>query len=148
MHDQFAALYGRYRVDSCLVQLDAIADPTTAHCITALLQGPSGNMGLGGKPVDQMIENVKAKNLFVLGTATSAQTIRFNVDIAEYLGIGRDAYEADLSVWGAAFGSNPTRTMFLNLATSAFAGTSHSIQVVVTLVFDVKLWDPLTYEQS
>ncbi len=148
MHDQFATMYGRYRVDKCDVQIDVIPSPSTSHCVVAAVQGPLGGLGLSGLGVDQLIENVKTKSVYALATAVDCPAIRFSIDIAEYLGIGQAAYEADLSVWGAVFGANPTRTCFLNLCTSAFAGTSESIQVVVTMVFHTKLWDPVTFGQS
>lgn len=148
MHDQFGTMYGRYRVDRCDVQIDAIVSPSTSHAITALVQGPSGGLNTGGQELSLLLENVKAKTLYALTTAVAPPRIRFSIDIAEYLGIGRDAYEADLSLYSAAYGANPTRQCVVNLCTCAFAGTSESIQAVVTLVFHVKLWDPVTYGQS
>ncbi len=148
MYDQFAALYGRYRVDRVRVQIDAIASPSTSHCITALVQGPSGGWSINGRSLDSLIENVKAKNLYALTTAVAPPRMSFDIDIAEYLGIGRLAYEADLSEYGAAIASDPSRVCMLNLATSAFAGTSETIQVVVTLVQHVCLWDPVVFGSS
>jgi len=148
MYDQFATLYGRYRVDFVEVQIDAIVSPNTSHCITALVQGPSGGQSADGKALSALLENVRCKNLYALTTAVTPPRIRFSIDIAKYLGIPREAYEADLSLWGAAVGSNPSRTLFMNLATSAFAGTSETIQAVITIVFHTHLWDPVTHIQS
>ncbi len=148
MHDQLAALYGRYRVDKVDVQIDVIPSPSTSHCVTAMIQGPSGGLNIGGTGLDLLIENTRTKNAYALATAVEPPTMRFSVDIAEYLGIGHEAYQADLSLWGAAMGANPTRTCYLNLCTSTFAGTSETIQAVVTLVYHVKLWDPVTFGQS
>ncbi len=148
MYDQFAALYGRYRVDRVRIQIDAIASPTTSHCVTALVQGPSGGWSINGRSLDSLIENVKAKNIYALTSAVTPPRAVFDVDIPTYLGIGRVAYEADLSEWGASIAANPSRICMLNLATSAFAGTSETIQVVVTLVQHVVLWDPVVYGSS
>ena len=148
MYDQVATLYGKYRVDRCDVQVDAIVSPSTSHAITALVQGPSGGLNLGGQELNFLLENVKAKTLYALTTAVNPPRIRFSIDIAKYLGIGRDAYEADLTQFAASVGANPSAICMLNLVTSAFAGTSESIQAVVTLVYHVKFWDPITFGQS
>lgn len=148
MYDQFATLYGRYRVDFVEVQIDAIVSPSTSHLVTAMIQGPSGGQSASGKAMSDLLENVRCKNLYALTSAVTPPRTRFSIDIAKYLGIPREAYEADLSLWGAAVGANPSRTLFMNLATSAFAGTSETIQVVVTMVFHTHLWDPVTHTQS
>jgi hypothetical protein len=148
MYDQFAALYGRYRVDRVDIQIEAIASPATSHCITALVQGPSGGWDISGQATSSLIENVKCKNVNVLTTAVTPPKIRMSVDIPTFLGITKHAYDADLSVWGAVMGANPSRTCFLNVATSVYAGTSESIQVAVTLVFHADLWDPVVFGQS
>lgn len=130
------------------VQIDAIVSPATSHAISAMVQGPSGGLNIGGQELSSLLENVKCKTLYALTTAVAPPSIRFRINIPSYLGIGRDAYEADLSLYSAAMGANPTRQCVINLATSAFAGTSEAIQVVVTLVLHVKFWDPVTFGQS
>ncbi len=148
MYDQFAALYGRYRVDRVDIEIDVIASPSTSHCVTALVQGPSGAWSINGRTTASLIENVKCKNVYALASAVTPPRLRMTIDLPTYLGIGRAAYEADLSQWSGAIGSNPSRVAVLNLATSVFAGTSETVQCVVTIVYHTKLWDPVVFGQS
>jgi len=147
MYDQFAVLYGSYRVDRVLVQLDIIPNPATSHALCALVQGPGGGWSINGRDLFSLYENPKCKVATALATAVVQQTVRYNFDLTKITGIGRLVYEAD-DKYAAAITANPANEIVLNLATAAFAGTSQTIQVVVTFVQDVTFWDPVVFGSS
>ncbi len=148
MWDQFAALYGRYRVDAVDVQIDVIPSPSTSHCVCVLAQGPSGGWSLDGRPMASLVENTKVRNVVALANAVKEHTLRFHVDIEELIGIPKGALAMNLNEYSSLTSNTPSRACYLNLATSCYAGTSETIQVMVTLVQHVTLWDPIVFGQS
>jgi hypothetical protein len=116
--------------------------------VHVLAQGPSGGWSIDGRETNSLIENVKCKSAYALNTAVTPPRSTFNFDIPEVIGIDRRAYEADLSVYSASMGAGPARNLHVLLAASAFSGTSQTLQVVVTFILRVALWDPVVFGQS
>lgn len=144
MYDKFATLYGKYRVRHCEVQVELIPNPNTAHAVALLVQGPSGGWSINGRDLFSLYENVKCKVQNVLNTATTPPVLRLSIDMATITGIGRLAYEAD-DTYAASIAANPAREIVMNLATAVYAGTSETVQAVVTFVQEVELWDPVVF---
>jgi hypothetical protein len=130
------------------MQIDSIPNPTTSMMVHVLAQGPSGGWSINGRETNSLIENVKCKSAYVLNTATTPPRSTFNFDVPTILGVDHQAFHSDISVYSAVMGAGPSRNLHVTLAASAFAGTSQTLQVVVTFIVRVALWDPVVFGQS
>lgn len=144
-HDNFAAMYNRYRVIAASYVVSAVSNNNTTLQIAAI---PT-NEEFVGNAISEYRENPRCK----FGVQTPGgpmKVLKGKVYLPSLTGRNKAQYMAD-DRYQAQFGASPSELMVLNLCTQAFDETLlTSTQTVfqVCITYTVELFDPVKMSQS
>ncbi len=149
-YDQLAAIYNRYRVSACTIDL-TFTDPTADGLVVAAQVKPSsvtgGTTNVAAQTVSAVRERPNAVCGFLNNTGGQKLHIRRRFTIAEAEGITPGEFRGDMSNYAAAVTANPTRTPYLQIAAAGLTSAG-SCQVSIKLVFECEFFDRLIVAQS
>jgi len=137
-HDQFAAVWEKYRVYEVSYKVIFANSSTTTDCVvgTMISDDPSTTTDL-----DRIVQNGQSQWDFCnfRGGSRDVVTLKGTVDLASAQGVSKQAFfDDDLNE--AVFGSNPSDTYVLNLfASDAATGDPGAIGFFIEMRFKAKL---------
>lgn len=141
-HDQWALMYNRYRVDSCLVTIRTQSISTHGTMLCMLPNNSTSTI----TDIFQFMETPlnKAKPI---GTAT-AVTVTKHFDLKVLNGVSAQTYNSD-DRFQSFFSASPTETLILHIGSWEIgAQGAVGISYNVTLKYYVTCYDPLMLASS
>jgi hypothetical protein len=131
--DQLAALYAKYRIRKCAIDIEFI-DPSIDGILCAVqVQASTVATTLSGRTINQVCEDPLTFSSPISNSGVQKVVFRTVVDIASVEGITRTQFEGD-SNYAALVGASPTNVPLLRIATASTSGATQP-----TLVARVKL---------
>jgi len=148
--DQFAAFYGKYRVDRVTVDVlwNTIGSTAEVACLH-ILQPPSGGITLTGVTTDRAAEIPQVLTCVLSPSGnTRTQRIRFSCSCAELCGVSQQKYEDDPN-YSALISANPSLLCYLNMAISSYSGSAgEAATAQVVIEFEAYMWERIVQAQS
>jgi hypothetical protein len=153
-YDQLTAIYGHYIVKSATVNVRFrnVAGHTYlwagANIIT---DNDSASGSFVGKTVSAAREfgNSWLRPLGSFDDRVCTFSYNMNVDMAQQFGLGRAAFDAQRSLYGASVLSNPSQSVYLQLGVCDLdADTTKSIQADIEIVYHATMYDYRSVAQS
>lgn len=142
-HDQWALFYGRYRVDSCHV--DIISTTNSTHGALVSIFGSNIATALTD-PLAFLETPLLASSHTNLGAPPARVRKTFNLPVVN--GVTREVYNAD-DRFMSPFGSSPSETLILHMSCVELSfGAGVTIDNIVSITYDVTLSDPVQLAQS
>lgn len=134
-HDQWATLYGRYRVDRSTVHATWLNAPSVGQMCTVLFSNSVGDITNPAEAIESPFSS--SKGMSTSGTCTE---ITRSQSLNTVTGVTESIYRAD-DRYQAAFGASPSETIIAHIIT--FTPTSASINVNVVVTYYLTLFDHL-----
>lgn len=147
--DQLAALYSRYAVTDCLVELEAVvpAGLNWAGSICILAQTDATFSGLTGLALSDVIEKQGATILNLAATGIPAKSSMM-VNLPRLLGLNREEYMGQDRFSGSST-ANPASPAYLRMALANYTNvTSNTCAVVLRLAFRSEWYDRIPLAAS
>ncbi len=149
--DQVAALYSKYLVLSCDVQIRAVTPGGQADmCILAAFTG-SQAVSLSGITVDAATEKqgVITKSISSSGSNRNVVINLPAIPLPKSLGLTPVQYMAELGTYGAAVTASPTVQSFLRVNVASYNGTaSEDVTIQVVIIYHAEFYDRVVQSQS
>ncbi len=142
-YDQWAALYGRYKVNACTVDL-VFTTPGAANdlCCSAIVQGPGGGLSLTGLSTDRLTELPMVANATLSSAGTRQARIRRRFVLHEIFGVTKQQFDSNVEDYAAAVGASPVRTAVLGFVVSSYSGaTDEACSCRCLLTYEVEWFD-------
>lgn len=134
-HDQWATLYGRYRVDRTRVTVTWLNAPAAGAMCSVLFSNSVNSITNAAEAIENPMGQTKGMSPNGLCT-----TITRTQDLNQVTGVSKSVYKAD-DRFESLFGSNPSETLIAHVVT--FTTTSATFDINVVLTYDVTLFDHL-----
>jgi len=148
--DQLAALYSKYRVDSCDITLLFNTLGSTADACCAFAVGAPGvsQVALAGT-VDRATESNTVSTCVLSPSGNSrTQTVKFHVDLAKVCGLTRAQYTAD-DKFQALISASPALSAFLEIGVGSYSGVAaEAVSCQVVIDFNASFFNRIELAQS
>ncbi len=138
--DQWAAFYGRYRVDSALVQA-TLSSPAPAQ-FTILANNSQASIVSQSEAEETPFCSTKQ---YAPGGSTCSITRHF--DLPALNGVTRSVYESD-DRYQASFSANPTEVLQLHVVMTAIDNSASAMYHSVKITYYCTLFDPIALTLS
>jgi hypothetical protein len=150
--DQFAAMYRQYKVLSVRTTFEVFTTTGVYVTFSARIYPPGSTAVFSGADMNAVAERPGTQSIFSVGSpgagGAAKNKLTFNLPLHEVLGITKEMYDADSSLYAAAVGADPTRNAQIQFAIANLAGTSSTAQVLIRQDFEVLFWQRSTLTQS
>ncbi len=139
--DQLAALYNRYQVLGCDVEITLIDQDTNAT--NGQYSVAVSNDSTAFTSFAQASSQPRSVTHGVLRSIYGEPKVipKFHVSIPDVLGVTMDHYIAEEAQYGAAVTADPSQTVFLHLLSLNFAGASKVVSWQVKLTQTIRFYD-------
>lgn len=142
-HDQYQAIYSKYRVFACKYELKFVLINGSSPCEVVAFSTPAISPTTS---IDEAREQNRTTNKVVPADPSNVTVLRGNINLSKLRGETRTGFIGD-ELNSAAFGNNPLNTATLRLLMRTFDQNASSFAVTSKLVYYVELYDrvnPLT----
>ncbi len=137
-NDQWAAFYGRYRVDATKVTITATTTSTHGSVISMIANNSTSSL-----TDSYVVMESPGRVSAVCNAGSPSVKISKIFNLADVNGVTREVYRTD-DRYQAQFGSSPTETIILHVgAFETLLGASVDITYSTDFIFYVTLFDPL-----
>jgi len=138
--DQMAALYGAYKVHAVIMRVahqQSVVGTPNASTLIMGINSPSSGITYTGLDLQTAMEQPSVEWVQSSWGFMREFTKRF--DIARIVGVSKEEFQADTSVYAALAGASPSKTCSVSFACgSETAGTTSSICLTVELTYVVE----------
>jgi len=150
-YSQMSAFYSHYLVRATRVTLATGSNVTINgrnHLLLVQSQPSTATYSLTGNAASDVIEKSQGTAIYLNAVGdSSTKNFAFPMHVVE--GISAQQWQSDLPDYAAAFGSDPAKTPFLRIAAANIWDTNtDTIEVMVTLCFEVELFDRIVMASS
>lgn len=147
--DQMTALYARYHVSGCLVEL-VINDPSSDGIVVGCLVQSSTGIGSIANQTTAIIKEQPYSWVCPLNN-TGSQVKKFKQYFPMHVveGLTKMQYHCDLTGYASVISANPTNKPDIEIgACSDRASAGDTIKCHITLTYFTQLYDPILQAQS
>ena len=146
--DQMAALYRYYKVVGCRMKITAVNFVADTCGIISVRPVPvNENLTLTGQNVSGAMERPGVINRFLVAGSGKPTEIHLDIDIPRLLGVSREQFDADASLYSATVTGAPSRFAYVQMSFAGYSTTSSCV-AVVECEYDVHFWQRITQAQS
>jgi hypothetical protein len=146
--DEFAALYGRYKVVMADVTVSAFPASGNEAFVHAIVQGPNGGKTLTSAVTQEVMEIPQVITMAVPSSLKSAATFKRRVYFPDVIGMSKLEFDAAIEVYTADTNANPAKGIFLNVALSDSTGSSAAHVLEVRIDYHVDWFDRKIFASS
>jgi len=150
-YDQFAAFYTAYKVRQVVVEVEFTNTSTVAgHVIVLAIGGRSSLPTLSGNNLDAFADSPACDVLPIGALDGGNNVLRYKklYNISSLEGITPLQYKADVNVYSALWGANPTRIPFFATAVAPTVGSAINLDCRICMYFQVEMYDRIVISQS
>lgn len=152
--DQFAGLYGRYKVKKVTIDV-SFTNPSAGACLgcALLVTNPANGATLAGSLYDKIKERPLTW-VGILNEGGGSQIVRFRKTFPVYklLGVTKQQFDADVGIYDALSGNNPDSTNGITQLKVAICdmagGSSATCLISVRITMHTDWYQRLTQAQS
>lgn len=146
--DTMSALYRKYKVNGCLVEL-TFSDPSAdGTVVAATIQPPAGTKVLQNEDVSEVKERPYTFTRSINDSGSQNKYVKSYVPIAALSGLTPLQFKSDMDIYAANMGANPAAIPKLRIAASNQRSNSQDIQCSVKLTYYCQVYDRVTLNQS
>lgn len=148
-YDQLAALYGKYMVHHCDVEI-TLSNPSADGAVLGIaVQRSNETYTLTGNAVDYAMEHPTVKTMFVNNTGSQVLTWRKRLPNHMVEGLTQRQYLSSVDEYGAAVTANPSFSPYVRFGLASSNGDSGvTANVLVRLNYRAQFFDQVFITSS
>ncbi len=137
--DQMKALYGYYKVVGFECSVTVSNSTANNRAVTTFRVCPVGDISdMNGQSL-LLSEKPGVTNIITVAGAGTPPKFRFKANFPEQMGVSKQQFDSDISVYGATVTADPSRSPILKIACASDT-VSVGVYCLIEAIFTVEFW--------